>query len=181
MPSMVRFAAVAVLAMLGGAALAAPQAKTQLPVVEPTPAKLSTSYSDGSAALTLERFRGGRAVLLNVWATWCPPCVKELPALDRLAAKLAPTVAVVALSTDDGGVAQVRPFLDKLGVRHLTPLYDRDARAFQDFNLRGLPTTLLIDTQGQIVARLEGVADWDSPAIAEQIRTLVGAHRSARR
>lgn len=176
-----RFAAALLVGVLGGPALGAPAAKTQLPLVEPTPARLQTSYSDGTAAVTLEGFRGGRALLLNVWATWCPPCVKELPALDRLAAKLAPTVAVVALSTDDGGVAQVGPFLDKLGIRHLTPLYDRDARAFQDFNLRGLPTTLLIDTKGQIVARLEGVADWDSPAIAEQIRTLVGAHRSARR
>ncbi|HEY5762741.1 MAG TPA: TlpA disulfide reductase family protein [Rhodocyclaceae bacterium] len=176
-----RLATVVLLAALNAAALAAPPAKTQLPLVTPTAARLSTGYSDGKATLSLDALRDGRAVLLNVWATWCPPCVKELPALDRLSAKLAPSVLVVALSTDDGGVAQVRPFLDKLGIRHLTPLYDRDARAFQDFALRGLPTTLLIDGTGQIVARLEGIADWDSPAIAEQIRQLAGSHRRAQR
>jgi thiol-disulfide isomerase/thioredoxin len=147
--------------------------RTELPVVAPSPAKLDTAFSDGSRDLSLDAGRGGRPLLLNVWATWCPPCVKELPALDLLAGKLLPEVVVVALSTDDGGPAQVRPFLDKLGVTRLSLWYDRDGKSFQDFALRGLPTTLLIDADGRIVARLEGVADWDSPAIAAQIRRLV--------
>lgn len=164
--------------LLQGALAAAP--RTELPVVAPAAAKLDTDFSDGSVALSLDRHRAGRPLLLNVWATWCPPCVKELPALDRLAGKLMPDIAVVALSTDDGGEAQVRPFLAKLGVSTLTTLYDRDGRSFQDFALRGLPTTVLIDADGRLVARLEGMADWDSPAIAAQIRRLAGSKAAAR-
>lgn len=141
--------------------------------VEPPTAVVSGEYSDGERMVTLEHYRG-RPVLLNVWATWCPPCVKELPALDRLAGKLHGEVHVIALSTDDGGAAQVKPFFDKLAVTRMKALYDPRQRAFQDFALRGLPTTVLIDAQGRMVARMEGAAEWDSAAMVRQIRQLVG-------
>jgi thiol-disulfide isomerase/thioredoxin len=151
----------------------APKKKT-FSRVDPPAAVALSEYSDGERAVTLERYRG-RPVLLNVWATWCPPCVKELPALDRLAGKLDGEVHVVALSTDDGGAAQVKPFFDKLAVTRLLALYDTRQRAFQDFSLRGLPTTVLIDAQGRLVARMEGAAEWDSTAMVRQIRQLVGS------
>jgi thiol-disulfide isomerase/thioredoxin len=172
-------AAAAVCIMVAGAvsdaavAADAPKKKT-FSRVDPPAAVVLSEYSDGERTVTLERYRG-RPVLLNVWATWCPPCVKELPALDRLAGKLDGEVHVVALSTDDGGAAQVKPFFDKLAVTRLLALYDTRQRAFQDFSLRGLPTTVLIDAQGRLVARMEGAAEWDSTAMVRQIRQLVGS------
>ena len=153
-------------------AAAAPKKKS-FQRVDPPQVVAATEYSDGERAAGLDRFRG-RPVLLNVWATWCPPCVKELPALDRLAGRLDGEVHVIALSTDDGGAAQVKPFFDKLGVTRMSALYDAKQRAFQDFSLRGLPTTLLLDAEGRVVARMEGAADWDSAAMRKDIRRLVG-------
>lgn len=154
-------------------ALAAPAAKKVLQRVEPPFAVTAVAFTDGAKPVKLDAFRG-RALLVNVWATWCPPCVKELPALDRLAASLAGEATVVALSTDDGGAAVVKPFLDKLGIKRLTPLYDPQARAFQEFPMRGMPTTYLVAADGRVIASLEGATEWDSPEMLAQIRALLG-------
>lgn len=155
--------------------LAAPAAKT-LVAVEPSLPLPATKYSDGSQPLGFEKQRG-RPFVLNIWATWCVPCVKELPALDRLAGKLAADgIAVVALSEDDKGEAQVKPFLEKLKVTQITQqLYDPDLKAFQDFSIRGLPTTFIVSAQGRIVAKLEGAAEWDSPEMIRQIKARLAA------
>jgi thiol-disulfide isomerase/thioredoxin len=167
-------AGLALAVVLGFAAVpaaAAPAAKLLQPVEPPFPAP-TVPFSDGERAVGLAAFRG-RPLLLNIWATWCPPCVKELPALDRLAAALAGELTVVALATDDGGAPQVRPFLERLSITRLTPLYDPQARAFQAFPLRGLPTSYLVDAEGRVIARLEGATEWDSKAMQGQIRRLL--------
>ena len=159
--------------LAGAPAFAAPAAKKALQRVAPPFAVTAAEFSDGSKPVKFDAFRG-RPLLINVWATWCPPCVKELPALDRLAASLAGEATVVALSTDDGGATVVRPFLDKLKVRHMTALYDPQAKSFQEFPLRGMPTTYLVAADGRVIASLEGATDWDSPEMLAQIRTLLG-------
>lgn len=112
-------------------------------------------------------------MILIVWATWCAPCVKEMPSLDRLSAKMAgENLVVVAVSQDNGGQSQVKPFLEKLKVKNVTILYDHDQRALRDFGIRGLPTTFLISPEGRILARLEGDAEWDTPAMVRQIKGL---------
>ncbi|HSK39683.1 MAG TPA: TlpA disulfide reductase family protein [Arenibaculum sp.] len=116
----------------------------------------------GGERLSLGDFRG-RVVLLNLWATWCAPCVEEMPALDRLqAARGGRDFEVVALSLDRGGRAQVAPFLDRLGVRNLRIYLDPSGAAMGALGPRGLPTTILIDREGREVGRLEGAAEWDS-------------------
>lgn len=121
---------------------------------------------------------GGKVTLLNVWATWCAPCVKEMPSLDRLQARLGgDRFAVVAVSVDRGGAAKVAPFVAKTGIAHLTPLLDPNSRSMQALTLRGLPTTLLIDAAGREVARLEGAAEWDSPAMVAELERVIGAGR----
>ena len=104
----------------------------------------------------------GRVVLLNLWATWCIPCRKEMPALDRLQAALGSNdFEVVALSIDRSGIAGTRKFLDSIGVARLRLYVDPSAKLANEFKAVGLPTTLLIDRQGREIGRLIGPAEWD--------------------
>ena len=129
--------------------------------------------ADG-AARTLADY-AGHGVVLNLWATWCPPCVAEMPALDRLARELrAERVAVLALSSDRGGAAVVERFYKERGIRDLPVLLDPRGEASRALGARGLPTTLVIDRKGRERVRVEGPADWAAPASVGVIRDLVG-------
>ncbi|MGH7065505.1 MAG: TlpA family protein disulfide reductase, partial [Stellaceae bacterium] len=124
--------------------------------------------------LTLADFRG-RVVLLNFWATWCEPCRREMPALDRLAAKLGGAdFAVVPVSIDRGGVAAVKPFYKKLGLEKLAIYVDASGKASSALALSGIPASLLIDREGREVARKMGEADWDSPQMIALVRRYLG-------
>ena len=119
---------------------------------------------------TLADFKG-KVVLLNIWATWCPPCRKEMPTLDRLQRRLGGSdFEVVALSIDRDGVPEVRKFFQEIGVRALAVYVDRNAEAGFSLGIVGVPTTLLIDRSGQEIGRLAGPAEWDSPKVVETIR-----------
>jgi len=124
----------------------------------------------------------GRGLLINLWATWCPPCVAEMPALDRAQAALAAEgIAVLALSSDRGGRAQVELFYRDRGIRQLGLWLDPRGAAGRALGVRGLPTTLIIDRQGRERARLEGAAEWDQPAMLAAIRRLVAAEEPQQR
>ena len=102
-------------------------------------------------------------VLLNLWATWCGPCRKEMPTLDRLKAELAgPEFDVVALSVDRGGLEKPRKFLQEIEVQHLKLYTNSSGKVTSALKVIGLPTTLLINAQGQQIGRLVGPAEWDS-------------------
>lgn len=119
--------------------------------------------------IKLDSYRG-KTVLLNFWATWCAPCVKELPALDRLSGALASdTFEVLLVSIDRGGAHVFEPFLEKLGVKNLTSSADKKAALLRAFKAPGLPTTFLISSDGTIKGRLVGDADWDSAAAKDLI------------
>jgi thiol-disulfide isomerase/thioredoxin len=138
------------------------------------------SFEDGQGRKhTLAEFRG-RTVLLNIWATWCVPCRKEMPALDRLEQKLGgPGFEVLALSIDTQGVAPVRRFYDEIGIRTLAIYVDSTTRSSDMLGVIGIPTTLLVDPQGREVARRTGPAEWDSPealaVLAKQVESTQGA------
>lgn len=117
----------------------------------------------------------GRALVVNLWATWCPPCVAEMPALDRTAAALAADgILVLPLSSDRGGAPVVQAFYERTGVRHLQVWLDPRGAAARALGARGLPTTVIIDRAGREQARLEGDAAWDAPAFLAAIRRLAG-------
>lgn len=114
-----------------------------------------------------------RVVVLNFWATWCAPCVKELPSLDRLSAALpSETHIVITISTDRGGSKKVPAFLKKLKTENLAPYLDAKSTLARAFGMRGLPTTYIIGKGGNVVAKLEGAAEWDSKEIVEWLKTL---------
>ncbi|NOG70744.1 TlpA family protein disulfide reductase [Roseicella sp. DB1501] len=117
----------------------------------------------------------GQGLLVNLWATWCGPCVEEMPALDRAQAVLgAEGIRVLALSSDRGGKAAVEPFFRDKGIRRLELWLDPKGAAQRALGVRGLPTTVVVDRQGRERARLEGAAAWDQPEMLATIRRLVG-------
>lgn len=122
---------------------------------------------------TLARFRG-KVILLNIWATWCPPCVKEMPTLDALEADLGSAkFEVVTLSIDSGGVPAVRKFFDQHGIRHLNMYVDQTMLAFTNLRVVGLPTTMIVNADGKEVARLVGPATWNDPAMEAFLQTYI--------
>jgi thiol-disulfide isomerase/thioredoxin len=136
----------------------------------PVPAPQAVFQDGTGAPVTLAAFRG-RVVLLNFWATWCAPCIREMPSLDRLQAALGDQgLAVLAVSQDRGGLKVVRPFFERLELDSLAVYLDPAGKLAREAGLRGLPTTLLIDRQGRLVGGLQGPAEWDSPEAARLIR-----------
>jgi thiol-disulfide isomerase/thioredoxin len=138
------------------------------PLARPRPApELEVSARDGHK-VRLADFRG-RFVLVNLWATWCAPCVQEMPSLDRLQARLRDRLAVMAISEDSGARAVVDPFLATHRIEGLAVYLDPNMAAEQAFHPEGLPATYLVDPQGRILGLVEGGADWDSPAMLERL------------
>lgn len=116
----------------------------------------------------------GKVVLVNFWATWCPPCRREMPSMDRLARKLAGTPFVV-LAVDIGEDADtIHTFIGQLDATPSFPiLLDPHARIMQTWKISGLPTTYLIDPQGRIAYSAVGGREFDHPEIERQVRALL--------
>ena len=123
--------------------------------------------------LGLADFRG-KFVLVNLWATWCGPCRREMPSLDRLQARLSGgDFTVLALSQDRKGVAAVQKFLAQIGTQHLDVFVDSSARSARKLGAIGLPTTVLLDREGKVIGRLIGSAEWDSDEAARLIKSVI--------
>jgi thiol-disulfide isomerase/thioredoxin len=124
---------------------------------EPT---ASFTAPDGKS-VTLAAFKG-KPVLLNLWATWCAPCIKEMPTLDALAAKEGGAVTVLTVSQDLEGKAKVAPFFKAHGFAHLQPYLDPKL-ALSTALQANLPTTILYDSTGHEMWRVMGGYDWSTP------------------
>ena len=137
---------------------------------------LSPPFMDGKGRNLMLSDFVGRVVLLNIWATWCPPCREEMPALDALQRKLGGSnFAVVPISIDTGGIDAAGRFYREIGIRDLGVYWGEDLRVQLAFAAFGLPTTLLIDRKGQELARIFGPAEWDKPAAIAQIESVIDA------
>ncbi len=148
------------------------------PVEPPYPVN-GVRFSDAAGRpVRIDDF-AGRVVLLNLWATWCPPCVRELPALDRLAGRFAgEPFAVVTLALDQGGALQAAPFFERLGIANLV-LYVDPARAIGEVLPDDvLPASFFIDREGRVVSYLRSYVDWDDPAVDHRIRDLIAVPAS---
>jgi len=116
----------------------------------------------------------GKVVVVNFWATWCPPCRKEMPGLDRLAGEMGgDDLAVLAISTDRLGVERVRAFFEEIGVEHLTLHLDRRGKVALKAAAPGLPVTLILDREGREIARLQGEAEWDATETKALLARLI--------
>jgi len=138
---------------------------------------LAFKASDGSDTTIGKAFRG-RAVLVNIWATWCVPCRTEMPSLDRLEQAMGSgkfSVAAVNIDIGANGAARAKAFLDEIGVKNLAFLTDPTTGVFKDLKGRGLalglPTSVLLDGKGCRLGVMSGPAEWDS----EDARALIKA------
>jgi len=139
----------------------------------PKPVDIHFTTADGTAQSVADY--AGRGVVLNLWATWCVPCVREMPALALLARVLAhDRIVVLPLSSDHAGAPVVQKFFADHDITGLPVLLDPRGAAAQALNVRGIPTTLIIDQKGQEVAWLEGSADWSQPDLTAAIRRMIG-------
>ena len=151
---------------------------TLLDKPKPLPELHFANQQGGSVSLA--DFRG-RVVLLNIWATWCFPCRKEMPTLERLQEKMGgKEFEVVVLSIDRGGAAAVEGFYQEIGIHRLSVYVDTSGKVADDLHIVGLPTTLLIDREGLERARLIGPAVWDSPKIVTVIKSVVAPPATTR-
>ncbi|WP_377390220.1 TlpA family protein disulfide reductase [Rhodobacter lacus] len=137
----------------------------------PTPTLPFTDEAGKSHSLMDYR---GKVVLLNLWATWCAPCRKEMPDIDALAAAEAgPDFAVLTVAASGRDTPEkVANFFARAGVTHLPRFIDSTERLARAFGLVGLPATILIDRDGQVVAQLMGPANWSSPEAKAVIAAL---------
>jgi thiol-disulfide isomerase/thioredoxin len=137
------------------------------------------SFKDGDGkSHTLADFKG-RTVLLNLWATWCVPCRKEMPALDALQAKLGgDDFQVVAVNIDTRNLDKPKAWLQEVGVNRLGYFADPSAKIFQDLKAIGkafgMPTTLLVDRNGCELGVIAGPAEWASDDAVRLIETALG-------
>ena len=141
---------------------------------EPKPApELSFEDAQGKQ-LSLADFRG-RVVVLNLWATWCAPCLREMPSLDRLQAEHGgDRLHVLPLSLDRGELERIEAFYAEAGIRHLQIYRDPQAAASRALGAFGLPTTVVLDREGREVGRVLGPDEWDSAEAVAVLRALMG-------
>jgi len=118
----------------------------------------------------------GKLVLVNLWATWCEPCLREMPSLERFQSRLGERIAVLAVSEDRGGNKTVEPFIAKLGLKSVKIYIDPKSEVGHAFGARGLPTSFLIDREGKVLGRVEGAAEWDSPKILGVLEPLLSGN-----
>lgn len=123
--------------------------------------------------VTLNDYKG-QVLVVNFWATWCAPCRREMPSVGRLQAEFADReLIVLAIAVDRASIDKIDQFMAEVGVDNLTILRDTTMASMKNFQLRGLPATIVLDTQGQQVGRHEGFDEWDRPEIIEALETLL--------
>ena len=171
-------AAVAILAVLYGIGLwhvhaGPPASLAPFAVTSPSKAVPLVAFEDaGAKHHTIAEFHG-RYVLLNLWASWCAPCVKELPALARLGQAVPPDqLSVIAVDEGREGASDAAAFLKSHGAVALKPYVDSDLALMRAFAAEGLPLTVLIDPNGREIGRAEGGAAWDTPEAVAYFKSL---------
>lgn len=126
-------------------------------------------FDERGRAVTLDQYHG-KHVLLNFWALWCPPCVKEMPALNRLDAAIGGDFEVVTITTGRNAKAAVDKFFAEKQLNSLPKLFDPKFALAQSVAVQGLPVSIFIAPDGSEIARVQGELIWDSPEAQALIR-----------
>ena len=139
---------------------------------------MSTILSDKNGKpLSLGEFKG-MPILINFWATWCPPCIAELPALDRASEKLADQVKILLISVDRGGRKKAFPFLQDRGISRPHLAFDANGALSREMGVRGLPTSFLVTADQRHCWVYHGPREWDDVAMIAELRRLLEGHQS---
>ncbi len=142
---------------------------------DPAAPPAEAQFTDAAGAPHSLADFAGRGLVVNLWATWCVPCVAEMPALQAMAQKVAAQgILVLPLSSDRGGAEVVHKFYQAHHIEALPIWLDPKGEAARAWGARGLPTTLIIDRHGREVGRLEGAVDWAADATVAELTRLVG-------
>lgn len=144
-----------------------------IPASPPLPAPAVSFVDLAGNPASLSEFNG-KVVLVNLWATWCGPCLREMPSLERLQSRLGDKIVVVAISEDRGGSKTVEPFVGKLGLKSVKIYLDPKSAVERAFKVQGLPTSFLIDREGRVLGRVEGAAEWDAPKLLGILKSFLG-------
>ena len=150
---------------------------TTLPLPQPTPPMSAILLDKRGKPLSLDVFRG-MPILINFWATWCPPCVAELPALDRACDKLADEVEILLISVDRGGYKKALLFLQDRGITRPHFAFDANGALSREMGVRGLPTSFLVTADQRHCWAYQGPREWDDVAMIAELRRLLEGHRS---
>ncbi len=145
-------------------------------VGQEAPPFVAVSLTTGDTVSMTGTFKG-QVVLVNLWATWCPPCREEMPSLQRLHQELGPQgFKLAAISVDEGDPQDVLSFAKKYGLT-FDMLHDGDGSVQKLFQTTGFPESFLIDRNGVVVKKIIGAHPWSSPASREVVAQLLGVER----
>lgn len=148
------------------------QLATSLPP-RPSPTDRANWKDGNGKTLTLADFKG-KVVLLNYWATWCSPCIRELPSIDRLQARLGgKAFTIVAISIDRSGKPTVQRMIERLKIKNLAIYLDQESKAARKMGVRSMPTTFLFDSTGREVGKMVGAAEWDQQEAVSLIKYFI--------
>ena len=114
-----------------------------------------------------------KVLLVNFWATWCAPCIKEMPSLDRLKKKINKNFDVIAISVDRDGVKKVKDFFNENKITNLEEYFDTKNSLAKEMNLIGLPTSFFINKKGDLIGYFQGDLEWDNNTVIEFINYLI--------
>jgi thiol-disulfide isomerase/thioredoxin len=147
----------------------------QYVLIEPQrPAPFQTLIGADGKPIDLARYKG-KVLLVNFWATWCGPCILEMPTLDALQGALGDDrFQVLSIALDRQGIKTVGPFWKAHGYKHLKIMLDPKWKTAHKFGVDSLPQTFLIDRRGIIVGYLVGPAEWNSDAAKALVRYYIG-------
>lgn len=142
---------------------------------EPRPRLERAFETAKGGSRTIEDF-SGKVMLVNFWATWCPPCRKEMPYLDNLRAEMRnDDFDVIAISMDRASVEKIERFYMSADLRNLDIYREPTLRIGTEAGILGMPVTIVLDRRGREIARLQGEAKWDSSEAKDMLRALIDA------
>ncbi|MEE3501661.1 TlpA disulfide reductase family protein [Acidiphilium acidophilum] len=155
-------------------AMSLPDVAQNLAETLPEPAPDFHFMNAAGRRLGLAHYKG-EGLIVNFWATWCPPCRAELPSLVVLNKMLLPDgIRVLPISVDSDGIKAVIPYYKKHDITGVPMLIDPSSSALRAFQVNGIPLTVIVNRKGDVVASLQGAGNWATATTAAKVRELIG-------